>query len=108
MATDFSIGTVTKKAARGSVPLFVLQTTLQLPEVYVAGGVDVTTALAAIGKAKGHTPVDIKVEPIAGYYFGYNRTTGKVLAYVASTGAECAAGVNLSAHAAVPCTVMAE
>jgi hypothetical protein len=102
---DFSIGTVTKTAKDPGRGIMVIQTTIQLPNPYVAGGVDITTALAAIAKAPNTTILHAHAEPIAGYYFGFVRATGKLMVYVGGTGIEAGA-LDLSAFTAVPVTIL--
>ena len=105
MATDFSIGTITKTAKDPGRGIMVIQSTIQLPNPYVAGGMDITTVLAAIAKLPNVTILHAHVEPVAGYYFGFVRSTGKIMAYVAGTGAEAGA-LDLSAFTAVPVTIL--
>jgi hypothetical protein len=72
---------------------------------YTTGGESLT--LAQLGLTVGLSFVQIEPKTVAGtvYRFEYDRATSKVKAYVATTGAEVANGVDLSG---VTCRVRSE
>jgi hypothetical protein len=107
MPTAFSIGTIVKVAKDPGRGMRVIQTTVGLSDDYPTGGEDLETALAAIAKGPGYTILAAWAEPVAGYYFGYDLANGKIIAYVASTGAEAALHTDLKAFTAVVVTILA-
>jgi hypothetical protein len=95
-----------EKSARVSQANFILTATVAFDDSYPTGGEDLSALLDEFDAS--YTILAVQAEPVATYYFGWDRATNKLKAYTAADGNEVGNGTDLAAVTGVLLTVWAE